>query len=178
MERPPFQRQVSRVRFAEEEEGGEAAKEEAGPRAPSVFWADDRTEDRDPDNDANLSHYTFYREGTPTPPEYDEREKSPFGYGIAVGGPGSEAVEAAQGDDGMFPPQEMVREDEDERSRSSGESQDSESGARKRHRWLVILVAALFVIVPVSVGVGLGVGLNKSTTVIPPRFVLTSMQPH
>ncbi|KAK4135828.1 hypothetical protein BT67DRAFT_355499, partial [Trichocladium antarcticum] len=69
--------------------------------APDVYW-DDR-ESRDPD--ANLAQYTFYREGTPTPPEHDSRDRgsghgrlaAPVAGNPAAGGAGLSAQSSSLG---------------------------------------------------------------------------------
>lgn len=178
---PHHQRQGSRVRFAEEEPGLEVyppdKKTKAGPsaadNAPEVYWADDDI------NDANASQYTFYREGTPTPPEYEEQEKGGYGFGasgagLAASGTGAAAAAGAATSSrgGNYvnihfdpPPGSAGAED--------GGSDKPRRGWRKR-RWVALALLLLFVILPITLGVGLGVGLkNRSSGSAAPasRFV-------
>ncbi|KAK3311048.1 uncharacterized protein B0T15DRAFT_60001 [Chaetomium strumarium] len=148
-----------RVRFAEGEpqashkihqptarrEGSSGATAPA--TQPAVFW-DDR------DNDANVEEgFTFYREGTPTPPEYEGHEK---GYGAGGAAPVAEASTVGGGTIGSergfnlgTPGQREV---------SLADSNEMSPTAKKRMLWAIIAVGILML---VGVGVGLGVGLTK-----------------
>jgi len=151
----------SRVRFAEEEPGPEAVPSQSTLRAhekapvetaPEVYWADDRSDG------ANLSQYTFYREGTPTPPDYEEGHKRELGYGAGAVAGGSKS---RMGD---FPPDQHGHGGEDWSSTSSGQVV---CGVRKSAFWTIIGLLILFFIA-LALGVGLGVGLNSSRTEAPP----------
>lgn len=162
LKKPQHQRQGSRVRFAEEEPGLEVyqpdKKTKAGPsaadNAPEVYWADDDI------NEANASQYTFYREGTPTPPEYEEHEKGGYGFGASAAGSAAVGAGASTSNrGGNFvnihfdpPPGSAGAED--------GGSGKPRRGWRKR-RWVALALALLFVILPITLGVGLGVGLKN-----------------
>ncbi|KAK5656427.1 hypothetical protein OQA88_4808 [Cercophora sp. LCS_1] len=176
-QKPHHQRQGSRVRFAEEEPGLEVYQPDkktkggtAADNAPEVYWAEDDI------NDANASQYTFYREGTPTPPEYEEHvnEKGGgYGFGasaagVAAAGAGAGAgagsgagfgSAAATSRGGNFvnlhfdpPPGSAGAED--------GGSEKPRRSWRKR-RWVVLALVLLFFILPITLGVGLGVGLKN-----------------
>ncbi|KAK3330709.1 hypothetical protein B0H66DRAFT_72746 [Apodospora peruviana] len=184
----------SRVRFAEEEQqpGPEAIvqptphlrlREKASSpaaavesTAPEVYWApddDDRTND-----DRNLSKYTFYREGTPTPPEYDEghHRKEALGYGGATGGfdsSGNGSGDMGGGAQSYFPPFNPTgppRGADDEWSTASSDDPGM-CGIRKSAFWTIIGVIVLFLIA-LALGVGLGVGLAR--TGAPPQSASSS----
>lgn len=168
------QRQGSRVRFAEEEEepglevfepakdGEKAALRETGAEAsagtaPEVYWADD--------NDPEAAKYTFYREGTPTPPEYEDdhtHEKATLDHGRGSHGavPIFAAAAAARAATARAslptPPLDSTRG-------SVAESQDEEPSSRRKYRWGVLVVILLLIAIPIAIGVGVAVGLkNKS----------------
>ncbi|KAK4218906.1 hypothetical protein QBC37DRAFT_164662 [Rhypophila decipiens] len=162
----------SRVRFAEEDPGLEAvqsqqpilkSREDIPPgavvaqssSAPEVYWADDR------ENEANLSQYTFLREPTPPPPDYDERHRKEYGYAAAVSG-----GRASRMEDGRAYPADGHGDDW-----SSTSSTRVVCGIRKRAFWIIIAVVVLFFIA-LALGVGLGVGLTKGNA--PPTPTSTS----
>ncbi|KAK0656221.1 hypothetical protein B0T16DRAFT_31520 [Cercophora newfieldiana] len=174
-----LQRQGSRVRFAEEEAepglevveptkglddgekrraGGGAG---AGSTAPEVYWADD--------NDPDGAKYTFYREGTPTPPEYEDDhvpEKAAYGHGrgshgampiLAAAAMARAATARASlpGNGGASPTFESGG------SGGAAESQDGDPASRRKYRLTVLIIALLLIALPISIGVGLGVGLKN-----------------
>jgi len=174
------QRQGSRVRFAEEEPGLEVyhppsqparghnnqhqarfgaatpATTSAADTAPEVYWADDN------DNDPNASKYTFYREGTPTPPEYDEQHEKGAGFAFGGGAAGLGAAGAgSQGISDVFP----AHGNDGHSGGSTHGSQPDGDGVspskRRKFRWVIIVFVVLCVIIPVAVGTGLGLGLKK-----------------
>ncbi|KAK3363233.1 hypothetical protein B0T25DRAFT_33064 [Lasiosphaeria hispida] len=159
---PPLNRNNShsRVRFAEEEPGLEvyhppAAKpREKAPveNAPEVYWADDR------ENEANLSHYTFYREDTPTPPEFDDREKA-VGYGAATAVVADRAAAAGGRGHGNF----SQFDTSGASSGSLGESQDGQPRINRKRLWVIVAIVLLCV-TAIAVGVGVGVGKTKRTS--------------
>ncbi|KAK0730111.1 hypothetical protein B0H67DRAFT_560786 [Lasiosphaeris hirsuta] len=168
---PPLHRNNSRVRFAEDEPGLEvyhppAAKpREKAPAesGPEVYWADDR---ENGENDANLSSYTFYREDTPTPPEYDDREKA-VGYGAATAAVASRVAAASgQGQGHGHGHGNLSQFDTSGASNgSSGGSHDGHPRINRKRLWIIIAIVLLCVIVvAVGVGVGLGVGKTKRTS--------------
>lgn len=166
---------IQRVRFAEEQPGLEvyqppppakATRETISPdvspdvspnTSPDVYWVDER------DNDANLAKYTFYREGTPTPPEYAENEKSAGGAAgripppVAPGRP--PAARHDSGIPGGFPPFDPAGDSDG----SLAESLDDEP-PRRKFPWLIMLGVALLVIaIVVGVGVGVGVATKRQS---------------
>ena len=188
---PQHHRQGSRVRFAEEEaepglevvdpgkdaEAGDKAAGKADARAgtaPEVYWADE-------DNDPESAKYTFYREGTPTPPEEEHRdyEKSGFGGGYGGQARGAVSVMAAAAlaraataraslplppnreMDGGSPPFVLGGSDG---ALSMMDGPDPEPGPRRRTRWIVLTIIALLVAIPIGVGVGLAFGLRNQST--------------
>jgi hypothetical protein len=118
-----------------------------GAAAPEVDWSDE----------ADQSKYTFYRECTPTPPEYaDDAEKrlrgslAPSGLGVA------DLNEAESGSS----------------SRQSAEGRTHVCGIRRFvFWWIVAIVAVILVAVAVGLGVGLGYSRGtKSSTGSAPRY--------
>jgi len=175
------QRQGSRVRFAEEEPGlevleapkgldgaekGRASSEaRAGAgaaSAPEVYWAPDGD-----DNDPDSAKYTFYREGTPTPPEYEDDGGEKAGFGHSRGSHGAVPVLAAAaiaraataraslpGNGNASPTYSPGGMEEG--------SQGGESQSTTRKRWaLLIGIAVALIVIPIAIGVGLGVGLRN-----------------
>lgn len=111
--------------------------------APEVYWSDD--------NNANPSQYTFYRDPTPTPPEYSEREKDGEARGTSPlprrpGRSSTVAMETA-----------LAIEPREPRSSSK---QETICGLR---RWVFYcaLAAVLFLVIGIALGVGVGVGVSK-----------------
>ncbi|KAK4454717.1 hypothetical protein QBC34DRAFT_139557 [Podospora aff. communis PSN243] len=176
------QRQGSRVRFAEEEEepglevleapkgldGAEKGRASSAARAgvgaasaPEVYWAPDGD-----DNDPESAKYTFYREGTPTPPEYEDDHVEKAGFGHARGSHGAVPVLAAAAiaraataraslpDHGHASP-----------TYNSGggmeEGQDGEPQSTRKRWALLIGIALVLIAIPIAIGVGLGVGLRN-----------------
>jgi hypothetical protein len=126
---------------------------------PAVYW--DGDDDRD-SNRASLAGYTFYREGTPPPPEYENPEKR-LGYGGPPPVPGAEGSTAGGG---------TIASDRDfsqgplnqggHSNWSVADSTDAFPARARRISWTIIAVGVLILIaVAVGVGVGLGVGLPK-----------------
>ncbi|KAK3941968.1 hypothetical protein QBC46DRAFT_87249 [Diplogelasinospora grovesii] len=147
--------------------------------APEVYWADDVT-----DADANLeAQYTFYREGTPTPPESaSDREKAGEGAshgegGVAALGQSSVAAEFAGFGFGFDPPaaegSNWSRGSSGSGSGGGGGGGGSNSnsnsshgnicGLSKRAFWPLVAVLALLV-VGLAVGVGVGISLSRKTS--------------
>lgn len=154
----------SRVRFAEEDPGLEAVHSQSALRArekaavetaPEVYWADDRSDG------ANLSQYTFYREGTPTPPDFEEGHKGELGYGAGAGA----VAEGSTSRMGDFPPPNQHGQGGEDWS-STGSSQ-MVCGIRKTAFWTIIGLLILFFIA-LALGVGLGVGLHTTRIEAPP----------
>ena len=162
-----------RVRFAEGEpqatytvhqptsRRGTSPAATASAAQPSVFWDERGGPDRDIDreSDANLAGYTFYREGTPTPPDYESPEKrmgyhahGPIAENSTIGG-------GTAGSDRDFNLGPLHHQD-DRANWSVADSNEMSPAARKRTRW-VLIALGIFVLVGVAVGVGLGVGLSK-----------------
>ncbi|KAK0632937.1 hypothetical protein B0T14DRAFT_48292 [Immersiella caudata] len=175
------QRQGSRVRFAEEEPGlevfeapkgldgaekGRASSEaRAGvgaASAPEVYWAPDG-DDNDPDN----AKYTFYREGTPTPPEYEDGHGEKAGFGHSRGSHGAvpvltaAAIARAATARASLPGNGNASPTYNPGGMEEG-SQDGEPQSATRKRWtLLIGIALLLIAIPIAIGVGLGVGLRN-----------------
>ncbi|KAK3372314.1 hypothetical protein B0H63DRAFT_291845 [Podospora didyma] len=140
---------------------------------PDVYWADDRDNDNDNDNDngtigngtldnQNMAQYTFYREGTPTPPEYDLREKPPLGYGRGRDVSSTIASSSAAAG-GTHSSGDFVPFGHPEHINNWITSSDQESPPRisKKKFWILVGVAVLLVtIIAVGVGVGLGIGMR------------------
>jgi hypothetical protein len=184
-----------RVRFAEGEPQAtytvhhqapsrRAARSAAAAAAqPPVYW-DERDPDRDNDrdSDANLAGYTFYREGTPTPPDYEgpEKRNGHHGHGAGLGGPIGEnstiggGTAASDREFNLGP-----HHHGDNGNWSIADSNDMSTTTRKRMLWVLIAVG-IFILVGIGVGVGLGVGLSKGkgTSVksvdVTSRFVMWS----
>ncbi|KAL2024270.1 hypothetical protein VTK56DRAFT_9426 [Thermocarpiscus australiensis] len=154
-----------RVRFAEEAPAPSDEIHRPTPRrekppdaepsspTPAVYW-DDR------DNDANLEEYTFYREGTPTPPEYESQEKGLGHARLATPIAGSSAT--GVGSDRAFNLRPFSRDDTGKGSLA--DSRDMSPATKKRVFWIVIAIGALVLIgIAVGLGVGLGVGRSKES---------------
>lgn len=114
-------------------------------KAPEVYWADDDREDErgnDTSDNAEDSQYTFFREGTPTPPEQnDEHEKGSYAASRSTVG-------------GSLPPAED--------SRGCIGRYQQRWGIRRGVLWAIIIaVIVLAIVLPLSVG--LGVGLSRSS---------------
>ncbi len=133
---------------------------------PPVYW-DERDPDRDidRDSDANLAGYTFYREGTPTPPDYEAPEKRNgyhgHSHGASLGGPIGENSTIGGGtaeSDREF--NLGPRHPGDAGNWSVADSNDMSPATRKRMLWVLVIVG-IIILVGVGVGVGLGVGLSK-----------------
>ena len=154
-----------RVRFAEEEEPEPSSSKLHQPTptrptpsaatstgvAPDVYW-DDR-ESRDPD--ANLAQYTFYREGTPTPPEHDSQDR-----GLGHGGLAAPVAESSAGGGGGF------GSGADAFNHSQGGTSLAESKkmapATKKKMIRALIVVGVLIIVGIAVGVGAGFGVKLS----------------
>lgn len=128
-------------------------------KAPEVYWADD--DDRDGRRDTIISNnpadgqYTFFREGSPTPPEYNDEHEKGLAVDRAAAGSaaaGSYATRSTVG--GSLPPVED--------SRGCIGRYQQKWGMRRGVFWAIIIAAILLVIV-LPLGVGLGVGLSKSS---------------
>ena len=168
------QNQHHRVRFAEGEPQASykiyqpTPKRQRPPAAasaaagPAVYWDNKGGgKEADRESDANRAGYTFYREGTPTPPDYEAPEKGRGGRGLAA--PVTEGSTAGGG---------TINSDRDllpaplDRSEignwSLADSNDMSPRTKKRVLWTIIAVGVFILIgIAVGVGVGLGVGLQK-----------------
>ncbi|KAK4170435.1 hypothetical protein QBC43DRAFT_6030 [Cladorrhinum sp. PSN259] len=128
------------------------------PPGPAVYW-DDRDVDRESvaytANTAQLEQYTFYREPTPPPADYDVPEKHP-GRGIAAGGPivGSSSLGGA-GSDRNIPHNETS-------NWSLADSREGPSKGKKRLFWIILAIGILMII-GVAVGVGVGVSMGRKS---------------
>jgi hypothetical protein len=127
---------------------GEASSGATAPSTqPAVYW-DDR------DNDANPEEgFTFYREGTPTPPEYEGHEK---GYEVGLAAPVAEASTVGGGTIGSERGFNLGTQGQ--REVSLADSNEMSPTAKKRMLWAIIAVGVLILI---GVGVGVGVGLTR-----------------
>lgn len=126
----------------------------AAAATPAVYW-DDR------DNDANLEQYTFYREGTPTPPEEETHEKA-LGHGGPPGpvAEGSAASGGVGGSDRDFSLGPLANGEPG--NWSLADSSDISPTTKRRVFWAIIGAGILLLIgIAVGVGVGLGVGLSR-----------------
>lgn len=130
---------------------------------PAVYW-DDR------DNDPNTSGYTFYREGTPTPPEYGSHEKG-LGHGRGLAGPAGEGSTAGAGAFGS-------EADINQWNLPPGTQSNRPLWGMERKRLIAIVILVL-ICVAIGLGVGLGVGLSRGKTTgvesvpVPARFVIS-----
>ncbi|KAH6854762.1 hypothetical protein B0I37DRAFT_39150 [Chaetomium sp. MPI-CAGE-AT-0009] len=162
-----------RVRFAQGEpqasytiyqptpsrEQSHAAASVAAP--PAVYW-DNKKHDSDRESDANLAGYTFYREGTPPPPDYEGPEKrlgrgggpaAPIGESSTVGG----GTIRSDGGHSIGPLNPL-----DTTNWSLAHGNDPPPAKRKKVLWAIIAAGVLIIIaLAVGLGVGLGVGLRK-----------------
>ncbi|KAK4039733.1 hypothetical protein C8A01DRAFT_36268 [Parachaetomium inaequale] len=114
---------------------------------PAVYWDNKGGNDREihRESDANLAGYTFYREGTPTPPDHEAPEKR-LGHGKGLAAPVTDTSTAGGG---------TIRSDGDW---SLADSNDVSPARKKRVLWAIIAAVVLIV---VALGVGLGVGLSQ-----------------
>ncbi|KAH7634682.1 hypothetical protein B0T09DRAFT_10021 [Sordaria sp. MPI-SDFR-AT-0083] len=137
-------------------------------KAPDVYWADDDREDDRRNtiisNNPDDAQYTFFREGTPTPPEYnDGHEKGLAAERAAAGGTVAGSYAASRSTvGGSLPPAEE--------SRGCMGKYQQRWGLRRGVLW-AILIAVILLVIVLPLGVGLGVGLSKSSksTAIEPR---------
>lgn len=165
-----------RVRFAEGEPQATYTIHQPTPRReraaaapsssttqPAVYW-DERGPDRDidRDSDANLAGYTFYREGTPTPPDYETPEKrlGHHGHGGGFGGPIAENSTIGGGTIGSERDFNLGHHNDNGNWSGNG-SHGKPFSAKKRTLWISIAVGVLLLI-GIAVGVGVGVSLNMS----------------
>ncbi|KAK3497318.1 uncharacterized protein B0T23DRAFT_402466 [Neurospora hispaniola] len=119
-------------------------------KVPEVYWADDDQEDER--GNAEDSQYTFFREGSPTPPEY---EKGLAAERAAAGGSVTGSYAASRSTvGGSLPPAEEYRG-------CLGKYQQR-WGIRRGVLWAIVIAAILLVIV-LPLSVGLGVGLSRSS---------------
>jgi hypothetical protein len=123
--------------FQKEKRREEDGDGDGASQAPEVYmaWSDAAS--------GNPVGYTFYREGTPTPPEYDAHEKR-LGEGMVVA-PHTTPLPPEYG----------------ESERGSEEDQPRLCGVRKRIFWGVLTLVAI-VLFTVAIGVGVGVGLSRT----------------
>ncbi|KAK4151105.1 hypothetical protein C8A00DRAFT_17445 [Chaetomidium leptoderma] len=122
---------------------------------PAVYW-DDR------DNEANFEAYTFYREGTPTPPEYETPEKRSGHEGGGLAPPVAESSTIGGGTIGSDRDFGLGSHNNQGHASnwSLADSNDMSRATKKRVLWIIIAVGVL-ILIGVGVGVGLGVGLAK-----------------
>ncbi|EAQ89483.1 hypothetical protein CHGG_06102 [Chaetomium globosum CBS 148.51] len=160
-----------RVRFAEGEpqasytihqptpkrEQHHAAASVAAP--PAVYWDNKKHNDSDRESDANLAGYTFYREGTPPPPDYEGPGKR-----LGRGGPGTIGESStvgggtirSNGDYSIGPLNPL------ETNWSQNDGNNPPPTKRRKVLWAIIAAAVLVIVaIAVGLGVGLGVGLPK-----------------
>lgn len=142
-----------RLRFAEEQraswprswhsksdKGEKKEKSEKSRGPPGVYWSDDA--------EANESQYTFYRESTPTPPEYDEERERAIQYSRAIGMMGH--GRSSQGTIPSFdaPPLHPFG--------------SRVCGMRKGLFWAIVIITGVLLIA-VGIGTGVGIGLAKNS---------------
>ncbi|KAK3955721.1 hypothetical protein QBC32DRAFT_22850 [Pseudoneurospora amorphoporcata] len=136
-------------------------------KAPEVYWADDDGEDErknDAKDNTEDSQYTFFREGTPTPPEYnDEHEKGLAAERAAGGGTVAGSYAASRSTVGSsLPPTEE--------SRGCIGRHQQRWGLRRGVLWAIIIAVILLVIVlPLSVGLGVGLSRSSKSTATDPN---------
>jgi hypothetical protein len=127
-----------------------------------VYWDNKGGgKEADRESDANLAGYTFYREGTPTPPDYETPEKGRGGRGLAA--PVAEGSTAGGGtinsDRDLLP---GPLEQNEMGNWSLADSNEMSPRTKKRVLWIIIAVGVFVLIgIAVGVGVGLGVGLQN-----------------
>lgn len=108
-----------------------AATGDNGANAPEVYYSED----------INPSQYTFYREGTPPPPD-DGREKTFSGaWGAATPSMPDSSAAYPQSDD-------------------QGVKSERVCGIQRRLLWVVIPVI-FFLILAIAIGIGVGVGVGR-----------------
>lgn len=160
-----------RVRFAEGEPQASyqirqptARRERPSRTAPSaaqpaLYW-DEREFDRE--SDANLAGYTFYREGTPTPPEYESSEKRlGDGAGGGLAAPVAESSTAAGGTVASDRGFNLGHPDQGEAGNwSLADSNEVSPVTRRRLLWAIIAIG-LLILIGIAVGVGVGLGVSK-----------------
>lgn len=149
----------TRVRFTQEQPKHHMDRSQPKPssrnsptrgKVPEVYWADDDQEDER--GNAEDSQYTFFREGSPTPPEY---EKGLAAERAAAGGSVTGSYAASRSTvGGSLPPAEEYRG-------CLGKYQQR-WGIRRGVLWAIIIAVMLLVIV-LPLSVGLGVGLSRSS---------------
>jgi hypothetical protein len=125
-----------------------------------VYWDNKKHNDSDRESDANLAGYTFYREGTPPPPDYEGPGKR-----SGRGGPATVIGESSTVGGGT------IRSDADysigplnplDTNWSQNDGNSIPPAKRKKVRWAIIAAGVLIIIaIAVGLGVGLGVGLPK-----------------
>jgi hypothetical protein len=100
----------------------------------------------------NPSQFTFYRDPTPTPPEYRAREKEEgyIGAGAVPRRPGRSSTIALETALTIPPP------DPNRRAARQG----TVCGLTRRLFWIIVVIAVLL-IVGIAVGAGVGVGASK-----------------
>jgi hypothetical protein len=113
----------------------------------------------------NPSHFTFYRDPTPTPPIYREREKDEGYVGAAVpprrpGRSSTIALETALSIPPPDPGRKSTRHD-----RICGLS---------RRMFFVAVAAIVLLVLGIAVGVGVGVGAGKKSVQHPAPAAATS----
>ncbi|KAH8883283.1 hypothetical protein GQ53DRAFT_752999 [Thozetella sp. PMI_491] len=122
---------------------GEKSSKGAAPPVGGVYWSEE--------GDPNESQYTFYREGTPTPPEYnDEDRERALQYGRTPGGRGH----------GRGPSQGTIPSFDPPPLHPFG---GRVCGMRKRLFWALVIIFGV-ILVAVGIGAGVGVGLARKST--------------
>ncbi|KAL2136459.1 hypothetical protein VTI74DRAFT_3478 [Chaetomium olivicolor] len=173
-----------RVRFAEGEPQasyriyqptarpeGQPAATSSAPYPPSVYW-DDRDNASQLTADNPPAGYTFYREGTPPPPD-DEGSEKRLGYGPGLAahvGEGSTVGGGTASSDREFNfgPRSEGGNGNGNWNWSVGGSDKTSPTAKKKLLWAIIVAGVLILIgVAVGVGVGLGVGLKSKGSAEP-----------
>ncbi|KAL2153816.1 hypothetical protein VTH82DRAFT_2491 [Thermothelomyces myriococcoides] len=148
---------------------------------PSVYWDNKKNKEIDGESDANLAGYTFYREPTPTPPEFEDSEKR-----VGHGGPRLAAFTDSSTAGGG-----TIRSDGDHSQRplNLGGAAGWNGGAdnnsiaisprtKKKALWGIFAIGALVLIgVAVGVGVGLGIGLKAKGETVKPTDIPSSSIP-
>lgn len=174
---PPHQRQQQQrqVNLTESYPGGDHQRPSAPPPAaarardhasrdraasPEVYWSEARNQS------PSQSQFTFYREGTPTPPEYAGDEEEEVGGRRDRGSGGGRRLGSGAGDPSSATAAgaaaaEAAAAYETARSIEPKEPRPPKRkvcGLSRRAFWLVVVLVLLAVAVGVGVGVGIGVG--------------------
>lgn len=144
----------------------------ASSAALPVYWDDKGTgREGDQGSDANLAGYTFYRERTPTPPEYEGSEKRHHGGGRGSLVPPGSGIETSTVGGGTIRSHDTSTAGGDYSMRrlhlTDGASwghpdNNNRTPLKKTRRFWVVVVIGILMLIGIGLGVGLALGLPKN----------------